>query len=910
MLRDWLSDTWSDMRYRFRALFHRGAVEQELEDELQFHLHQQAAKLEAGGMGHDEAMRRARIAFGGLDRIKDDTRDVSGVSWIEIIGQDLRYALRGLRARPVFTASVVLTLGLGIGANVAMFGIVDQLLLRIPPYLRDAERVHRVYLTYTNRGEDITESTTEFTRYLDFGRYSKSAEALALFAERRFAIGAGEDARELPVGVVSASFWGFFDAPPAAGRYFTTREDTIPEGAPVVVLSYAYWQAQYGGSPDVIGRSIQIGPMPLTIIGVTPPGFVGLADEGTPVAFIPSTLYAYGVSQQRRGRINYYTTYNWGWLSVLVRRKPGVSVAAASADLTNAYRLSWELERAISPLPPADSARPRAAAEPVVLERGPNASPVARIAAWIAGVAAIVLLIACANVANLLLARALFRRREIALRIALGASRARLLTQALTESLLLGALGGVAGVAAAQWGGAVLRAMFLAEPGDASVVRDGRTLAFAGIAAVVVGMLVGLVPALQAGRSALAASLKIGSREGTYQRSRARTLLLVLQGALSVVLLVGAGLFVRSLHNVRAVDLGFDVDPVLLVMPNLRGLQLPPAERAELARRLVTEARSMPEVESAARGISVPFWNNEGLGFVVPGVDSVGKLGRFYVQMASADFFRTMGTRIVRGRPITEVDRADGQLVAVVSEGMAAAVWPGQDAIGKCIQIISSRTQPAPDPCHIVVGIAENIRQNSLTEDQKLQWYIPIEQRRAEEAGVFVRTRGNASAHAEAIRRRLQRLMPGAGYVTVMPMREVMDPRHRSWQLGATMFVVFGGLALLLAAVGLYSVIAYAVAQRTQEIGVRIALGARSRDVLGMVLGQGLRYALIGIAIGGVVALWMSRWVGPLLFSVSAKDPAVYAIVSGVLLGTAILASMVPALRAARVDPNVALRAE
>jgi predicted permease len=379
----------------------------------------------------------------------------------------------------------------------------------------------------------------------------------------------------------------------------------------------------------------------------------------------------------------------------------------------------------------------------------------------------------------------------------------------------------------------------------------------------------------------------------------------VLQGALSVVLLVGAGLFVRSLRNVRAVDLGFDVDPVLLAYPNLRGLQLPAAERAALARRLVDEARTMPEVENAARGISVPFWSNEGLGFVVPGVDSVRKLGRFFVQLASADYFQTMGTRIVRGRPITEADRADGQLVAVVSEGMAAAVWPGQDAIGKCIQV-PNRTAP----CHTVVGVAENIRQNSLTEAQKLQWYIPIEQHRAEEAGVFVRTRGDATAHAETIRRRLQRLMPGAGYVTVMPMRDVMDPRHRSWQLGATMFAVFGGLALVLAAIGLYSVIAYAVAQRTQEIGVRIALGARSGDVLRMVLGQGMRYAVTGMVIGGVLTLWASKWVGPLLFSVSPTDPIVYTIVGVVLLGTAIVASLAPALRATRVDPNVALRAE
>jgi len=903
-LRDMLSDVWSEIRHRVRAVVRRDAVERELDDEVRFHLELETEKLVAAGLPRDEATRRARLAFGGIERIKDDTRDAKGVSMVEWFASDLRYAARTIRARPTFTAAVVLTLGLGIGANVAMFGIVDQLLLRVPPYLRDPARVHRIYLTYLDGGKEVTETTTEYARYLDFSRLTRTLEATAVVSGRDFAVGLGEDAREMPVGIVSASFWGFFDAPPALGRYFTAREDSVPAGAPVVVLSYAYWQARYGGSPNVLGQSLQIGPVPCTIIGVTPPQFTGIPDEGVPVAYIPATLYGYGVSMQR-GRLNYHTTYNWSWLSVIARRKRGVSIAETSADLTNAFRLSWEAQRAASPIAAVSIAKPRAAAESIVRERGPNTSPVAKVAMWVAGVASIVLLIACANVANLLLARALSRNREMALRVALGASRRRLMSQLMTESLLLGALGGVAGIAAAQWGGAMLRSLFLENTGTASVVGDVRTLIFAGVAALVAALLIGLAPAWQAGRTSLAPSLKAGTRDGTYQRSRTRTILLVLQGALSVVLLVGAGLFVRSLNNVRAVRLGFDVDPVLLVSPNLRGTRLSQAERADLVRRLADEARSMPEVAQASRGISVPFLSTESLGFFVPGVDSIRKLGRFTLQMASGDYFETMGTRILRGRGFTDADRADGPLVAIVSEGMAAAVWPGQDALGKCV-MLDKRSAP----CRVVVGVAENIRQRSLTEGETLQLYLAIEQIRPDEAKLFVRTRGTAAEHVETIRRRLQRTMPGAAYLVVTPMRDILDPRQRAWQLGATMFAVFGALALVLAAIGLYSVIAYTVARRSQEIGVRIALGARMRDVVRLVVGEGVRFAVVGIVAGSAVALLASKWVGPLLFSVSPRDPTIYAVVAAVLLVAAVLASAIPAVRASRVDPNVALRAE
>ena len=327
MLRNRMSDALSDVRYRLRAVFRRKTVERELHEELEFHIDREARKLQTTGLSPEEALRQARLAFGGVERIKDDARDTRGVSWLETFTSDLRYAIRGLRARPAFTIAVTLTLGLGLGANVAMFSIVDQLLLRVPPYLRNADRVHRLYLTSRDGDREFTDATTEYARYLDFTRFTRTLDVTAVVAHRDIAIGVGEASREMPVGIVSASFWQLFNATPAVGRFFTTREDTIPAGSPVVVLSYALWQAQYGGAPNVIGQTLQVGPMPCTIIGVAPPGFIGIPDQDAPVAFIPSTLYAYGASA-RRGRIDYHTTYNWGWLSVVVRRKPGVTVDA------------------------------------------------------------------------------------------------------------------------------------------------------------------------------------------------------------------------------------------------------------------------------------------------------------------------------------------------------------------------------------------------------------------------------------------------------------------------------------------------------------------------------------------------------------------------------------------------------
>jgi len=422
---------------------------------------------------------------------------------------------------------------------------------------------------------------------------------------------------------------------------------------------------------------------------------------------------------------------------------------------------------------------------------------------------------------------------------------------------------------------------------------------------VCAGLLTGLAPALQAWRADLFSDLKAGTREGTYRRSRTRVALLVLQGALSVVLLVGAGLFVRSLQHVRAVPLGYDVDPVLLVDLNMRGERVDSAAQLALRRTLLDKARAMPGVERATRQLTVPFWNTWNVDLYVAGIDSVSRLGRFDLNAVTPDYFATMGTRILRGRAISPEDSRNAPRVMVVSAAMAKALWPGQDPIGRCVKVSADTA-----PCTYVVGVAENIKEQELSDDPGLFYYMSSEQWHPQDGGLFVRIRGEAARSAEPLRRLLQQAMPGASYVTVTPLREIISRQTRSWQLGATMFLVFGALAVALAAIGLYSVIAYSVAQRTHELGVRAVLGAQFGDVVRLVVGEGLGHGVTGVAIGVVLALIGGRWVAPLLFEQSPRDPFVFGFVIAVLLGVAALASYLPARRAAKVDPMVALRYE
>lgn len=898
---------WSELRFRVRALFARSAMERELDAELRYHLEHETEKFVRSGMSRAEAERRARASFGAVDGIKDDARDARGLVWFETAIQDVRYALRGLRTRQSFAFGIIAALGLGVGANAAMFGIVDRLLFRPPAFLRDADLVHRIYQHRRSDLEVRTDRNFAFPVYLDLQRLTRSFDRVAAFQTVSRAVGEGQETREVQVTVASAEYFDLFDARPVLGRFFDASDARVPDGAPVVVLGHAFWQTAFGGRADVIGAQIRVDRVLCTIIGVAPEGFVGVSDQGVPALYMPITTHAFAL----RGA-QYPSLYGWSWLEMVARRRPEVSVAAAQADLTEAFRQSWRLRDASEPgWGSVDDTQPRGELGPIQLNRGPMAGPEAMVALWVSGVGVIVLLVACANVANLLLTRAIGRQREIAVRLALGVSRGRLVRQLLTENLVLAVLGGALGVALGHWAAMTLGALFLPDDVSAGVMTDGRTLVVAAVATFAAAIVTGLAPALQAGRTDLATTFRTGVREGTTPRSRLRTALLVFQAALSVVLLIGAGLFVRSLHNVRSYRLGYDVEPVLFAWANPRGTELTPAERVAVVQRMLETARAVPGVTHAALAASVPFFSNEGRGLEVPGVDSVSRRGRFILQAASPDYFATMGTRILQGRAFDDRDAANAPPVVVVSEGMARALWPGRDPIGQCIRIRYGPPGSGAAPCTTVIGVAEEARVRSLADPRDFMYYLPLAQYPDPPDGqVFARVTGDPASRMADLRHALQEIMPGAAYVRVIRLAQLVDPNLRAWKFGATVFVAFGGLALALAAIGLYSLIAYNVAQRRHELGVRIALGASTGQVMRLVVARGVWLAGIGVAIGVAIAFLAAPQLASALFRATPRDPVVYGTVAVLLIAVAVAASLVPALRASRVAPQTALRTD
>ncbi|HEY0931803.1 MAG TPA: FtsX-like permease family protein, partial [Gemmatimonas sp.] len=543
----------------------------------------------------------------------------------------------------------------------------------------------------------------------------------------------------------------------------------------------------------------------------------------------------------------------------------------------------------------------------VRLGAGPEPALESRTAVWVSVVAGVVLLIACANVANLMLARALRRRRETAVRLALGAGRRHLLLQAAIECAMLAVLGGLLALAIAQWIGAIIQRTLLGATASTNLFTDWRTVLVTLGIVTVTAMLIALLPAMLAGRAGdLASSLRGGVRGGARDGARVRASLLMVQASLSVVLLVGAVLFVKSLRAVQEMPMGYDAEQVVLISRVIRGIPMDETTQVPLRRLLLETAQTLPDVESAAWVNSAPFVSTSSSSLYVSGVDSVGRFGTFTFQAASPGYFRTMGTRIVQGRAFGPDDRLGSPEVMVVSASMARVLWPGKNAIGQCV-----RVRLPTEPCREVIGIAEDMVQNDLASGTRYHFYMPIEQyTRTWGNGMLLRLRGDPVVAGERVRAALQRVMPGASYVNVRPLRDIVSDSQRSWRLGATMFTAFGLLALVVAAVGLYGVIAYSVTERAHELSVRVALGAQRAHILKLVVGQTVQYTMIGTAAGLLVAAWSGHWLQPLLFQQSARDPLVFTAIALLMAIVALAASLTPALRASRSDPAVALRSE
>jgi predicted permease len=888
---------------RFRFYLFRARYDREMEEEMRHHLELRAAELAHDGMSEAEAREAAVRHFGNRAFLQEERRSAVGLMWLETLGQDARYVLRSLRHSPGFVTMVVLTLGLGIGANAAMFGIVDRLLLRGPEHVVEPGRVVRVYMTTRSaEGRERTESAAGYVLYASLRDHARAFERVAAYAERNAITRRGVDASELRVAQVTWDFFPLLGVRPSLGRFFGPDEDRPPQGENVVVLDRGYWQRTFGADSGVLGRTLDIDGLPYTIIGVAPNGFTGAELERRD-AWVPMSVRAWQPTP------DWPTTWNASWLEIIGRLKPGVTPRQAGVDATVAHR------RAYAGDPDYSVARAKLSVAPLRYTREGKESTEVAISRWLVGVAVVVLLVACANAGNLALARVLRRRREVAVHLALGISRGRLVRLLLAESVLLSLAGGAAGLLLTLVGGRFIRDVLLPDVLWTGSPVDVRVLAATAVAALTTGILVGLIPALQGSRPDLTAALKAGGREGGVQRSHLRTALTVTQAAFSVVLLVGAGLFVRSLSNIRAMRIGIEPDRVLVVharWPSDAGLRPEEAERLGARRKAFYERalerfRQLPGIEHASVTVGSPFGSSYIVGLAVAGRDSLPRLpgGGPWVSAVTSDYFRTVGTRVLRGRVFTPADGPTSARVAVVNETMARTLWPDGSAIGRCLLLNNA-------PCSRVVGVVEDARRRQLIrEEPAMQYYIPFGQ----EGGLggttlLVRPAGDAAKVIGTVRRELQRLESGVRYVDVQTLRDVIDPQVRPWRLGATMFTAFGALALLVAAIGLYSLIAYLVAQRTHELGVRIALGARAPDIARLVMSRGIAPAMAGLVLGVALALALGRFVEPLLFQTSPRDLGVFVVVTATLLAFAVLASLIPTWRATRVDPLTALRVE
>ena len=807
---------------------------------------------------------------------------------------DLTAAWRTVRRAPGFTAAAALTLALGVGATTTLVSVLDSLLLRPPAAVEEPGQVVRSYFRF--RSEQFGGWTNSSVSYPDFTDLSGSHlfSSVAGIWMTRASLDRGAEARPVNLALVAGDYFGLYRTRPLLGRLLTPEDGHSDNGVPVVVLSEAMWRTRFGADRGIVGRTLPIAAQVFTVAGVAARGFDG-GDVLAPDAWAPLG----GVNNPLGG--NYTTDRNWYFIKILGRLAPGVTRAQAGARAT-----------AIITAARSDSTIRNGFQEvvlgPVQEMRGPDYSQDARLALWLAGMSAMVLLIACANVANLLLARGLVRGREFAIRKSLGARQGRVVRQLVFEGLLVSLLAGLGGLLVCAWGGDLLRSYLLSDSQADRFAVDQRVYLIALVATLAAALLSSVVPALQVVRGDLTPMLKEGGRGSGFRRSPLRAGLVVLQVALSVLLVVGAGLFMQSLGKVLAIDIGYDRDRVVMVTADPARAGFAGAATGGAFETMANAARGNPAIESVALTFGEPFGWSMSRGLRIAGRDSLPRMssGGPYLQSVTADYFQTMGLPILRGHGFTDQDRQETPSVALVGATMAKRFFAGIDPIGQCLLIAGAKS------CTTVIGVVKDGIRYSPQEDEQALYYVPLPpvSNATTHLTMFVRTRGSAGDLAGSLQKLLQTAEPGLPYVQARSLAEVLEPSYRSWRLGATLFGLYAITALLLAGIGIYSVLAYAVRGRTHELGIRVALGAEPTALLAMVMGDGLRLALLGIGLGLGAALLAGRALAALLYGIAPGDPLTMASAGVVLLIVATAASFLPARRATRVDPMVALRSD
>jgi len=888
------------LRRLIRLPGHPRVIRQDVDAEIAFHLQATEREMQARGLAPDDARREALRRFGDIDQVRQSLGDLDrrgerrrrvGDFW-RGWGRDLARSLRTLRREPGFASVVVITLALGLGANATMFRVVDRVLLQPAPHVRNDGSLS---LLYFQRETPEFGRVTNVSRSYPMFEYMRARFApsgdLAAWWVTSLSSGRGAEARKLEVNLVTPNFLGLVGVQPWAGRLFDAGE-WKQAGEPGAVLTYAFAASLYGDPRAALGKHLSIGNTTHTVIGVTPPGFVG-ANLRPVDAFVTMQTGAAEVLGK-----DWYSNKNMHWLQVVARKNPGVDIRQVAAVTTAALR---DAGRALGK---GDSTTTVIAGS-IISARRPNGAPATRIALWLSGVSLLVLVVACANVANLILARTIRRRRELAVHLALGVSRARVTRALFTETLVLGAAAGAVALLLARWGEAMLRSTLLAGlPWDAALL-DPRAAGFlAGMVVLACG-LAGAVPAVVASRTPLMEALKAGVREGGGRRKALRLALVVVQGTLSVILLVGAGLFVRSFQRASSLDLGFVAEGLLVASPDVSQVAKTPEHHEQLWNQFEARVRELPGVLGVTQSVTVPFESQWERTILVNG-DTVPPLkgGGPYVNAVSPGYFAVMGTPVVRGRPFTETDRKGGANVAVVNESMARQLWPGREVVGQCFGV-----EETPG-CVTVVGVVPDGRMTAIGDAPPPQFFQPLGQWTPGMRSLFIRTALSGDALLPVIRRSLLEVEGSLPYVEIREMSSVVDEQLSPWRLGAAMFGLFGVLGLVVAALGLYSVIAHDVTQRTHEIGVRMALGARRGHVGRLVVTGGLRQALLGITLGVAISWVVSLRMADVLFETSPRDPWIYVGVVLLLLLVAVIAALSPARRATRVQPIEVLRGD